>query len=67
MSATSVLRHAQFGWPRLAVRGLIQRLVERDARYRNRAEMMALDDHILRDIGLTRADIAAELRRPLPW
>lgn len=65
MSATSVLRSAQFAWPRLTVRGLVQRLVDFDARYRNRMDMRALDDRMLRDVGLSRADVAAELRRPL--
>lgn len=67
MSATSVLRSAQLARPRLTVRGLLQRLASLDARHRNRMDMQALDDHLLRDIGLSRADVAAELRRPLPW
>jgi uncharacterized protein YjiS (DUF1127 family) len=28
---------------------------------------MLLDDHLLRDIGLTRADVATELRRSSMW
>lgn len=52
-------------WPRLAVRGLVAKIVEADQRYRSRQQLVALDDHLLRDIGVTRADVAAELRRPL--
>jgi len=65
MSATSAQRTARTAWPRLTVRGFLDRLVELDARSRNRMDLRALDDRILRDIGLTRADVAAELRRPL--
>jgi len=65
MSATSAQRTARTAWPRLTVRGFLDRLVEIDARNRNRRDLMALDDRILRDVGLTRADVAAELRRPL--
>ncbi len=67
MSATSVLRHAQIALPRFTVRGFVERLVTFDARYRNRMDLKALDDHMLRDIGLTHADVDSELRRPLPW
>ena len=65
MSATSAQRTARTAWPRLTVHGFLDRLVELDARNRNRRDLMALDDRILRDVGLTRADVAAELRRPL--
>jgi uncharacterized protein YjiS (DUF1127 family) len=65
MSATSVLRPARLARPRLTVRGVLARLVSYDAVYRKRVALGAIDDHILRDIGLTRADIDAELRRPL--
>jgi uncharacterized protein YjiS (DUF1127 family) len=64
MSAT-VLRPVRFARPRLAVRRLIAFLGELDARRRARARLAALDDHLLRDIGVSRADVAAELRRPL--
>jgi uncharacterized protein YjiS (DUF1127 family) len=67
MSATSVLRRATPARPRLTVRGFLARLVHYDAIRRNRIAMQALDDRLLRDIGLTRADIAAEVRRPVPW
>lgn len=32
-----------------------------DARHRQRCALARLDDHLLRDIGLTRADVAREL------
>ena len=65
MSATSILSPVRTDRPRLTVRGILGRFVRFDARYRNRADLKALDDHLLRDVGLTRADVASELRRPL--
>jgi len=67
MSATSALRSATVALPRPTVRGILDRLASLDARYRNRMDLEALDDRMLRDVGLTRADVAAELRRPLGW
>jgi uncharacterized protein YjiS (DUF1127 family) len=64
MSAT-VLRHVRIARPRLAARGLIAWLAELDARHRARVRLASLDDHLLRDIGITRAEIATELRRPI--
>ena len=64
MSAT-VLRHVRPARPRLAVRGLLAALAALDARYRARVQLAQLDDHILRDIGIGRAEIDAELRRRL--
>ena len=55
MSAT-VLRHVRLARPRLAVRGLLACLAELDARYRARVRLAQLDDQMLRDIGITRAD-----------
>ena len=65
MSATSILSPVRTDRPRLTVRGILESIVRFDARYRNRMDLQALDDHLLRDVGLTRADVAAELRRPL--
>lgn len=67
MSATSAPRLARVVRPRLAVRGLFARLLRYEARHRSRVDLKALDDTMLRDIGLTRADVDAELRRPLRW
>jgi uncharacterized protein YjiS (DUF1127 family) len=40
------------------LRRLLARLVEADARYREKRRIEALPDERLRDIGLTRADLA---------
>jgi uncharacterized protein YjiS (DUF1127 family) len=64
MSATSVPRHARLARPRLSVRGVLDFLAAADARYRSHLHLRELDDHMLRDIGITRADVDAELRRP---
>lgn len=59
------LRQARFTAPRLSVRGILDRLVSLDALYRQRRTLESLDDRMLRDIGVTRADVAAEIKRPL--
>jgi uncharacterized protein YjiS (DUF1127 family) len=64
MSAT-VLRPVRVARPRLTMRGLIAWLADLDARHRARLRLASLDDHLLRDIGVTRADVEAEVRRPL--
>ena len=64
MSVTIDLRHVRTARPRLTVRGLADSC--RTRRPPSRARSAAqLDDHMLRDIGVTRADIEDELRRPL--
>jgi uncharacterized protein YjiS (DUF1127 family) len=60
-------RHARFDRLRLSVRGVLDRIVAADARHRDRVHLMRLDDDLLRDIGITRADVAAELRRSSIW
>lgn len=57
-------RSAWISWPRLSVRGFLGRLVAMDAAHRQHLALGALDDRMLRDIGVTRADVAAELRQP---
>lgn len=52
-------------WPRLSVRRIADAIVQYDAQYRQRKQFAALDDRMLRDIGLTAAQRDAELRRPL--
>lgn len=59
-------RIARF-WPRPSVRGILARLVAADARYRQKLALEELDDRMLRDMGLTRADVARELRAPARW
>ena len=34
---------------------------------RERADLMSLDDHLLRDIGLSRADAERIARKPFKW
>ena len=60
-------RSAPIAWPRPSVRGILNRLIASDAAYRQRLSLTAMDDRTLRDIGVTRADIAVELRRPILW
>ena len=62
MSSTSALRHVRTYRPRLTVHGILDTLAAADRDYRSRQQLRQLDDHLLRDIGLTPADIAAELR-----
>ena len=52
---------------RLSVRGILARLVAADASYRQKLALEELDDRMLRDMGLTRADVARELRTPENW
>jgi uncharacterized protein YjiS (DUF1127 family) len=57
------LHHAGFGRLHVTVRGVLDRIIAADVRYRDRVHLMRLDDPLLRDIGITRADVAADLRR----
>ena len=41
--------------------GLFSSLFERSSKRRAYADLLKLDDHLLRDIGLTRADIKAAM------
>jgi uncharacterized protein YjiS (DUF1127 family) len=61
MSVTSALRHARVARPRLSVRGVLDFLAAADARYRSRQHLRSVDDHLLRDMGVTRADVDAEI------
>ncbi|MFT3973700.1 MAG: DUF1127 domain-containing protein [Amaricoccus sp.] len=65
MSALTTTRNVRTDRPRLSVRGLLKAILDLDARYRSRQDLAELDARMLRDMGLTRADVAAELRRPL--
>jgi uncharacterized protein YjiS (DUF1127 family) len=64
MSATSTLRHAP-ALPRLSVRGALDYIAALDARHRARLHLVALDDRMLADIGVTRAEVTSELRGAL--
>jgi uncharacterized protein YjiS (DUF1127 family) len=64
MSASTItLRSASFARPFPTVRGVLDRLAAADARYRDRTNLRSVDDRLLRDMGVTRADVEAELRR----
>lgn len=67
MATTTAQSIARTFRPRLSVRRLIDFLVEADARHRTRAQFELLDDHLLRDIGVTRADRDAEVERRDSW
>lgn len=65
MSALTTTRNVRSARPRLSVRSLFKAIIEIDARYRDRVHLEELDDRMLRDMGLTRGDVAKELCRPL--
>lgn len=67
IARTSEPRLARTDWPRLSVRGILERLAAADALHRQHHVLKTLDDRMLRDIGVTRAEVAAELRRPILW
>ena len=46
-------------------RSLLSRLLLRDSLFRQRHDLGRLDAHLLRDIGLSPDDAAAESRRPI--
>ena len=54
-------------WPRLTRVGMVAFLVRLDAAYRQRCALQALDDRMLKDIGITRADVESEVAGPLLW
>ena len=43
-------------------RWILERILDADARYRERRYLQEIDERSLRDVGISRADIAAELR-----
>ncbi len=46
------------------LRGLVERIRTWRERARQRRHLAGLDDHMLRDIGLTRGDVMAESSKP---
>ena len=48
-----------------SLRRLIASIDAMRERLRSRRELESLDDRTLRDVGLTRADVIAEIDRPL--
>lgn len=64
LDATLTLAGAR---PRLRPRsGLLGALAQMHGRWRQRQALARLDEDALRDIGVTRDQVAAEMRRP-PW
>lgn len=61
---TPTLGRTDFDTPRPLWVRVLNFLQSRDALYRERHRLAELDDHILRDIGLNRGDVASALRRP---
>jgi uncharacterized protein YjiS (DUF1127 family) len=64
MTTTTAQRsvHAR---PRLTARGVLDFFAAIDQRARARHQLAALDDRILRDIGLSRGDVEMERRRSI--
>lgn len=64
MTTTTAQRtvHAR---PRLSARGVLDFFAALDQRARARHQLAAIDDRILRDIGLTRGDIEFEMRNSI--
>jgi uncharacterized protein YjiS (DUF1127 family) len=67
MTTTTAQRPVRTARPRLTARGVLDFLAAADARHRARKSLKELDDHLLRDIGITRADVDAEVGRTVPW
>jgi uncharacterized protein YjiS (DUF1127 family) len=61
---STILRRPAPGLPRFSLLAALDWLASLDARYRQRMDLQALDDHMLRDIGITRSEVDGELRRP---
>jgi uncharacterized protein YjiS (DUF1127 family) len=64
MRSTQAARCARdASWAR-RVEGLVTLLLTWQQRARDRRQLESLSDHMLRDIGLTRADVFAEASKP---
>lgn len=61
---TLTLGRTDFDAPRPLWVRVLTYVRARDALYRERLQLAELGDHILRDIGLNRGDIAAALAQP---
>ena len=59
---TSLVRR-YWGWSR-GLRRAVDLLLLWQQRARDRRQLQSLSDHMLRDIGLTRADVFAEASKP---
>ena len=67
MAMTHTIGSARSSRPRLSGRAVLDFLANADARYRARMQLRQLDEHLLRDVGVTRADRDAEVRRTFLW
>ncbi len=67
MTTTTMQRYSRTYRSRLSVRGILGFLAEADSRHRARVQLRLLDDHLLRDMGITRADRDAEVRKTPLW
>ena len=56
---------SSFAAPRRLGRSLVLGFLALEERRRQRAALMALDDRLLKDIGLSRADVERECGRPI--
>lgn len=65
MTVRSERRRQSFPVPGLGLLGLFDRLDRAQVRYRQMRSLERLDEHLMRDIGITPADIRRELRRSL--
>lgn len=61
---TQTLGQTGFAAPRPTVRRALGWLLALDALFRERHALAELDDRMLRDIGVSRGDVAHTLRRP---
>ena len=61
MTPVAETRYLRPGWPFAGLRRLISNWRKRRRLY----NLQNLDDHMLEDIGLTRADVAATLGQPI--
>ena len=62
-TAQAARRHQGWSWASGAQR-LVALLLTWQQRARDRRQLQSLSDHMLRDIGLTRADVFAEASKP---
>ena len=53
MTTTTMQRYSRTYRSRLSVRGILGFLAEADSRHRARVQLRLLDDHLLRDMGIT--------------
>jgi uncharacterized protein YjiS (DUF1127 family) len=60
---SALVARRRWAWRRRVI-GAVECLLTWQDRARQRHQLQCLSDHMLRDIGLTRADVLAESTRP---